>query len=74
MTSGLARVVLRDLLSIHAGVEIVGEAGGLKAALQLIEQEKPDLLFLDIQMPGGGGFEVVERARGTAACDLCDGL
>ncbi|NCD35439.1 MAG: response regulator, partial [Spartobacteria bacterium] len=55
----LARVVLRDLLSIHAGVEIVGEASGLKVALQLIEQEKPDLLFLDIQMPGGGGFELL---------------
>jgi two-component system LytT family response regulator len=55
----LARVALREMLCAHSEIEIVGEAGGMTEALQLIEREKPDLLFLDVLMPGGGGFEIL---------------
>lgn len=40
-------------------VKVVGEAGNLKEAVALIQREKPDIAFLDIQMPGGDGFEVL---------------
>lgn len=45
-------------------VEIVGTAVNGKRALELIESEKPDLAFLDIQMPKLDGFEVMERLKG----------
>lgn len=55
----LARERLRDLLGREASVEIVAEAGDGRAALEAINNHKPDLVFLDIQMPELTGFEVV---------------
>jgi two-component system LytT family response regulator len=57
----LARVELRRLLSAHPDVEIVGEASGAEQALRLISELLPDVIFLDIQMPGMTGFELLER-------------
>ena len=54
-----ARRRLRALLADEADVEIVGEAGGGTAAVQLITAERPDLVFLDVQMPGLDGFGVL---------------
>ena len=56
----LARAVLRELLTAHPEVEIVGEAANGFAAVKLAEELAPDLLFLDIQMPKLSGFEVME--------------
>ena len=62
----LAREKLRRFLEDTEGVEIVGECDGGEAAVQMIEKEHPDLVFLDIRMPGVDGFEVVRRlSRGT---------
>ena len=58
-----ARSRLRRLLSEHADVEIVGEAGDADAAVDLIDREKPDLCFLDVQMPAGDAFDVLARLR-----------
>ena len=55
----LARERLRGLLAKESQVEIVGEAGDGRSALDLIEKLKPDLLFLDVQMPELNGFEVL---------------
>jgi len=55
----LARNELRRLLEAHPGIEIVGEAVNGDDALDKIAELKPDLLFLDIQMPGKNGFEVL---------------
>lgn len=54
----LARQRLEDLLRKEAGVEIAGTADSGDAAVQAIQTLKPDLVFLDVQMPGRTGFEV----------------
>jgi PleD family two-component response regulator len=51
----LARVELRRLLAQHPEIEIAGEASNGEEALALAAQLSPDLLFLDIQMPGSAG-------------------
>jgi two-component system LytT family response regulator len=57
----LARRELRRLLAPHPWVEIVGEAANVAEAQKAVEALRPDLLFLDIQMPGGTGFDLLER-------------
>jgi two-component system LytT family response regulator len=59
----LARKRLRRMLAEHGGVEIAGEAGDGAAACRLIGELKPDLVFLDVQMPGMSGFDVLARLR-----------
>ena len=62
-----ARAKLRRLLAGDARFEVAGEAKDGHEALKLVEDLKPDLLILDIQMPGLTGFEVLE-ALGADAC------
>jgi two-component system LytT family response regulator len=57
----LARNELRRLLAAHADIEIVGEAVDVEDALAKIGVLKPELLFLDVQMPGADGFSLLER-------------
>jgi two-component system LytT family response regulator len=56
----LARKELTTLLEAHPSIEIVGEAMNADEAEKLIEELNPDLLFLDIQMPGRTGFQLLE--------------
>jgi two-component system LytT family response regulator len=56
-----ARRELRRLLTDFAWVEIVGEAGNIDQAAEMVESLTPELLFLDIQMPGGTGFDLLAR-------------
>jgi two-component system LytT family response regulator len=58
----LAREGIRLLLEKDAEVTVVGEAGNADEALALLRKTKPQLVFLDVQMPGGDGFEVLSRA------------
>jgi two-component system, LytTR family, response regulator len=62
----VARRVLREELELQPDVEVVGEADGGAGALEEIAVLKPDLVFLDLQMPEMGGFEVIQRLRGGA--------
>lgn len=62
-----ARAVLRTLLAAHPGVEIVGDAGTLGAARELLTRQAYDLVFLDIQLRGGTGFDLVPHVRAGAA-------
>jgi two-component system, LytTR family, response regulator len=62
----LARVELRRLLRPHEEVTVVGEAANVEDALSQVETLSPDLLFLDIEMPGGTGFDLLERLEGSA--------
>ncbi|NJN40888.1 MAG: response regulator [Flammeovirgaceae bacterium] len=56
----LARKELVKLLGEHSSVEIAGEAANADEAEQMINELNPDLLFLDIQMPGRSGFQLLE--------------
>lgn len=58
----LARRGIRRLLEAETDFEIAGEAGNGQAAAAKITSEKPDLVFLDIQMPLVGGFALIEKA------------
>jgi two-component system, LytTR family, response regulator len=56
----LARKELMKLLEEHPMIEVVGEAMNADEAIQMVNDLNPDLLFLDIQMPGKTGFELLE--------------
>lgn len=55
----LARAELRRLLAVHPEVQVVGEAANIEEARIAIEAMAPDLVFLDVQMPGGSGFDLL---------------
>lgn len=57
----LARNELKRLLKAHPEVEVVGEAAKASEALTALEKLDPDLLFLDIQMPGKTGFDLLKE-------------
>jgi two-component system LytT family response regulator len=57
-----ARLLLRSLLEAWPRLDIVGEAEDGSAAVSLMRAERPDLVFLDVQMPVRNGFEVVAEA------------
>jgi two-component system response regulator LytT len=58
---GLAREELCFLLGQIPGIEVVAQAGDGPAALEVISEQQPDLVMLDVQMPGLTGFEVARR-------------
>jgi two-component system LytT family response regulator len=60
----IARRVLREELEQFPEIQIIGEAEDGGAALQQIANLHPDLVFLDLQMPVMGGFEVVRNLKG----------
>lgn len=55
----LARKELASLLEKHDGIEVIGEAANADEAELLIAEKRPDLIFLDINMPGRDGFELL---------------
>lgn len=63
----IARRVLREELELFPGIAVVGEAADGRDALQQIDKLEPDLVFLDLQMPVMGGFEVVRALEGRSS-------
>jgi two-component system, LytTR family, response regulator len=59
----IARKILREELELLPGIEIVGEAENGLQALEQIDKVRPDLVFLDLQMPEMGGFEVIQNLQ-----------
>ena len=57
----LARQELKSLLSAYPEIEIIGESNNAEAAIAHINDLSPDLIFLDIQMPGKNGFEMLQE-------------
>jgi len=59
----LARLALRQALASHPDVTIVGECSNAAEAMQAVETLKPDLIFLDIQMPDVDGFRLLHELK-----------
>ncbi len=57
----LARELLREFLTVFPQIEILGECSKGTEAIEKIDQLKPDLIFLDVQMPGMNGFDVLDE-------------
>ncbi|CAG0947402.1 Oxygen regulatory protein NreC [Anaerolineae bacterium] len=60
---GVLRAGLRALLSAESNLQVVGEAGDGDEALRLANQLRPDIVLLDVTMPGPGGIEVTRRLK-----------
>ena len=57
-----ARAVLREMLARHASdVDVIAEASSIAEARELIIQHAPQIVFLDVQLPGGDGFELLKQ-------------
>lgn len=65
-----ARDELRYLLSRYDDVKVIGEADSAGKAVALIKKMTPDLVFLDIQMPGRNGFDVLAELEGHSPMPL----
>jgi two-component system LytT family response regulator len=61
----LARAELRRLLAAHPDIVIVGEAANAEEALAQVAQLQPDLMLLDVQMPGASGFDLLQALDTT---------
>jgi len=61
-----ARRKIRRFLESEPDIEVVGEAGDGREAITIIQSEKPDLMFLDVQMPGLDGFGVIDALDGQS--------
>jgi DNA-binding NarL/FixJ family response regulator len=60
---GLVRVALRMLLDGEDDLEVVGEAGDTQSAISDVLRLAPDVVLLDLRIPGGGGIEVCRRVK-----------
>jgi two-component system LytT family response regulator len=56
----LARLVLRELIQSHTDIEVIAECANGFEAVKAVAKHKPDLIFLDVQMPKLSGFDVLE--------------
>lgn len=63
----LARAEVRRLLSQIAGIEVVGECSTVAQAKEVLTRLTPDVLLLDIEMPGGSGFDLLEQLESVPA-------
>lgn len=59
--SRLARNELKELIKEHGSIELIGEAENVDNGIALIQEKRPDLLFLDINMPEKDGFKLLEE-------------
>jgi two-component system LytT family response regulator len=59
-----ARESIIDLLVLNnTDIEIVGEADGVESGIKIIEKQNPDLVFLDVQLVDGNGFDILKQLR-----------
>jgi len=62
----LVRSELKTMLEGHSEIKLVGEAANVAQAVPLIEAARPEVIFLDIQMPGASGFDLLEQVNTSA--------
>ena len=70
----LARVAMAKLLRKHPDVDIVGEARGVRDAARLVQDFDPNVIFLDVEMPGGSGFTLFDLVDVTASVVFVTGF
>lgn len=51
------------LLSCHKNVKVIGEAENVEQGIELLNKEKPDIIFLDVEMPDGTGFDLLKKIK-----------
>jgi two-component system LytT family response regulator len=59
----LARLEIRNLLAEHPRIEVAGEVESVEEAAAFMERTPPELIFLDVKMPGESGFDLFQRTR-----------
>src|ERR1044072_9233129 len=64
----LARKELRTMLAEHEIIDVIGDAETVAQAAALVQPRNPDVLFLDIQLPGETGFDLLEKI--TPPCKI----
>src|SRR4051812_21945743 len=69
-----ARDDLRDMLAVHGGVTVAGEAGLITEARTQLARDDYDLVFLDVQLRGGTGFDLVPLVRAGASIVFVTGF
>ncbi|WP_281555981.1 LytTR family DNA-binding domain-containing protein [Thalassomonas sp. RHCl1] len=67
----LARSELKRLLTPYPQVEVIGEAENIISGYELVKSAKPDVIFLDIEMPGGTGLQLAQQLDGECAIVFC---
>ena len=60
----LIRSELKTMLSQYPNIDVIGEAANVNEAVKLCSNLKPDLVFLDIHIPGGSGFDFLSQISG----------
>ena len=59
----LARQALKEILKSYSSIEVIDEANNVDNAVELIKKLNPDVIFLDIQMPGETGFDLFDKVE-----------
>lgn len=68
--SALVRERVAEMISEIEGVEVVGQAGDAREALEGIQRLRPDAVILDIRMPGNNGIQVLEAIKKSPAAPM----
>jgi len=68
--SEMMRERIREMVLTVEGVELVGEAGDVRTSIKGILDLKPDVVILDIRMPGGSGLDVLRGVKGHVDAPL----
>lgn len=60
-----SREILAHLLKLDGNIQVLARCQNIHEAMESIQEHKPELIFLDIEMPGGSGFELIQKLKET---------